>query len=547
MSPEQAAGRRAILDHRTDIYSLGATLYELLTLRPVFPGRDRQELLRRIAEEEPAAPRRVDASIPRDLETVILRAMAKDAAGRYATAQELAEDLERFLADQPIRARRPSPLGRVAKWARRHRAAVATAAILIAVAAALGGLLLWREQQHKIETLNQAKEARERYQEGFLLNFFAMTDDFSMEAMGRVSQALYGKTAAVDYYNRAKKYYQAVIAQTQGDPAMRSITAQAHRRVGFCLMLVKDPAAVASYRSAIELFERLAAESPRDIRLRSNLAGTFQDLATFQMWSGDFKQAEGSLRRSVDEWRRLAMDNPNESSVLYSVATMEVVLVQSLQAQGRGDEATRVAGDAIEFLAGLRDRPPRSLGRGKVLAGAFVGLGTGLVGTGLRREAEHALERGLEMASADGTLNNNLAWLLVEDPGQPPHDPSRAVELAERAVADDENNAGFWNTLGVARYRAGDLDGAEKALKTSMEKNGGGDPNDWLFLAMLEHRRGNPAKAREWLHRSVGWIDARKGDRGPGDEAVRRARAEAEALLGGGAPQAAAGPAGVTR
>ena len=83
MSPEQAAGKRTILDHRTDIYSLGVTLYEALTLRPAFPGTDRQELLRQIAELEPPLPGRVNRDIPSDLETIVLKSMAKEPEGRY--------------------------------------------------------------------------------------------------------------------------------------------------------------------------------------------------------------------------------------------------------------------------------------------------------------------------------------------------------------------------------------------------------------------------------------------------------------------------------
>ena len=87
------------------------TLYELLTLRPAFDGRDHQELLRQIALDEPVSPRRLNPAVPRDLETIVLKAMAKDPSSRYATAQELAADLRRFLDDQPILARRPWPLG----------------------------------------------------------------------------------------------------------------------------------------------------------------------------------------------------------------------------------------------------------------------------------------------------------------------------------------------------------------------------------------------------------------------------------------------------
>jgi len=121
MSPEQASGDRRVLDAHTDIYSLGVTLYELVTLRPAFPGEDRQRLLQQIANDDPPPPRDVNPLIPRDLETIVLKAMAKEPSQRYAVAQEFADDLQHFLADEPIRARRPSLADRATKWALRHR------------------------------------------------------------------------------------------------------------------------------------------------------------------------------------------------------------------------------------------------------------------------------------------------------------------------------------------------------------------------------------------------------------------------------------------
>jgi eukaryotic-like serine/threonine-protein kinase len=137
MSPEQALAQRVAVDHRTDIYSLGATLYELLTLEPAFAGRDRQELLRQIAFEEPRRPRQLNKAIPLELETIVLKALEKNPAERYGTAQELAEDLERFLKDEPIRAKRPSLVQRARKWARRHRPVVASGLVATAVVVAI--------------------------------------------------------------------------------------------------------------------------------------------------------------------------------------------------------------------------------------------------------------------------------------------------------------------------------------------------------------------------------------------------------------------------
>jgi len=139
----------------SDIYALGATLYELLTRRPVFEGEDRLELLRRISVEEPPAPRRIDPSIPRDLDTIVRKAMAKEPDERYATARDLADDLGRFLENRPILARAPGTIDRATKWGRRHKPAVAGAAlVLFLIIIGLGGAAFWWNgvlHRHNIE------------------------------------------------------------------------------------------------------------------------------------------------------------------------------------------------------------------------------------------------------------------------------------------------------------------------------------------------------------------------------------------------------------
>ena len=160
MSPEQALAKRIVVDHRTDVYSLGATLYEMLTLQPVFTGQDRQELLRQIAFEEPKSPRKLNKAIPEELEIIVLKAMAKNPAERYDTAQDLADDLRRFLEDRPIRARRPTLVQRAAKWSRRHKpivwsAAISTFLLLFAglVGLSIGNVLITKERDAKDQAL----------------------------------------------------------------------------------------------------------------------------------------------------------------------------------------------------------------------------------------------------------------------------------------------------------------------------------------------------------------------------------------------------------
>jgi serine/threonine protein kinase len=137
MSPEQALAKRVVVDHRTDIYSLGATLYELLTLEPVFKGHDRQELLRQIAFDDPMPARRLNGRIPRDLETIVSTALAKAPDHRYASAKDMAEDFRLFLNDQPIKARPEGVIRWLWRKSSRH-----PASLMLGLTAILTSLVL---------------------------------------------------------------------------------------------------------------------------------------------------------------------------------------------------------------------------------------------------------------------------------------------------------------------------------------------------------------------------------------------------------------------
>jgi tetratricopeptide (TPR) repeat protein len=158
-SPEQVTAGRIPLDHRTDVYSLGATLYELLTLQPPFTGKQRDQVLAQIVQKEPKAPRKLNKKVPLDLETICLKALEKDPDRRYQTAGQMAEDLRRYVNRFAIAARRAGPVHRLVKWARRHPAVAASlGCLLVAVGVAFAfAYQAHRAEQRRLEEQQQAR------------------------------------------------------------------------------------------------------------------------------------------------------------------------------------------------------------------------------------------------------------------------------------------------------------------------------------------------------------------------------------------------------
>lgn len=164
-SPEQLGGQRVVLDHRTDLYSLGATFYEFVTLRPVFSASTRHGLFQQVLNQDPVRPRAIDRTIPPELETILLKLLSKSPEERYASAQELVDDLRRFLHDEPIRARPPSLLERTRKWGRRHPAYIGAAVVVMFVVLVISGISNWLVTQANTRTRTALAAERQRAEE----------------------------------------------------------------------------------------------------------------------------------------------------------------------------------------------------------------------------------------------------------------------------------------------------------------------------------------------------------------------------------------------
>jgi serine/threonine-protein kinase len=158
MSPEQAEGRLDLLEPRSDVYALGAVLYEILTGQPPFVGNDSVSLLKQVATAPPAPPRKRLSGIPAALDAICLKALAKVPSDRYRSARDLGQDIQRWLADEPVEAYREPVRARVGRWRRRHPTVVAVAALVV-VAAAAGAYWVKQARDRQALRIAQAEAA----------------------------------------------------------------------------------------------------------------------------------------------------------------------------------------------------------------------------------------------------------------------------------------------------------------------------------------------------------------------------------------------------
>jgi serine/threonine protein kinase len=304
MAPEQFQGK---YDARSDIYSLGLTLYELLTLQPAFKDTSRARLIRQITQEEPVRPRKINPSIPRDLETIVLKAIARDADRRYQSARDLHNDLQLFLEDRPIHARRISHLVRLGRWCRRNPAVAGLTALalcllwLVAVVATVGYIHTrdalegeTQQRQRARDALEGETQQRQRAEKTSRLALEVLEEIFQQLAPERVvavseltfvsvdgqevevtlQPALSPETAAL--LEKLLAFYDRLAEQGNNDSKVRQQAAKANRRVGdIRLHLGQTEQAVEAYQRAAFLSRELARQHPEEVKLQVELAGVY--------------------------------------------------------------------------------------------------------------------------------------------------------------------------------------------------------------------------------------------------------------------------------
>jgi serine/threonine protein kinase len=363
MPPEQAAGKNEEVGVRSDVYSLGAILYQLLTGSPPFRSASVAQTIQQVLHNEPAAPRVLNPNVPPDLETICLKCLQKEPGRRYHSAQELADELDRFLEGKPIQARPIGPLARTWRWCRRNPLVASLSAAALTLLLVLLGASAWynvqisRAKAESDEFLRQAEEAVDEL-------FVEVSDNTLLNQPGM--QPLREKLL-----RRALAYYRRFLAERGDDPALQDRVAQTQFRIGLITEAIESrERAVASYEAARQRQERLVAQSPRDAARVEALGKTLNALGAARHRLRRFDAARQAYDDAVAVRKRLLRLAPHAAEHQRTLANSYMNL--GLLAQDMGDivEALRQFETAQklrrEFLdAGRDDRALRSdLGKG---------------------------------------------------------------------------------------------------------------------------------------------------------------------------------------
>jgi serine/threonine-protein kinase len=457
MSPEQAEGDLEHLGPRSDVYSLGATLYYLLTSRPPLEG-DIGEVLRAVQRGAFPPPRRHDATIDRALEAVCLKAMALRPEDRYATPRALAEDIERWMADEPVSAyREPMPL-RMTRWGRRHRPLVAGVAVLL-IAALVGltaGTILLGRANARTEAQRRLAEANYlKAEANFRKAREAVDEYFTKVSESKLLNVPGLQPLRKDLLESARRYYEQFLHDRGTDNSVRAEAAEAWYRLGFVAAEVATQSEAAkALQEAVTMYEALAREHPAEPRYSYKLAMALNDLGNREHYLGLYSDALRTQERSLAIRRRVAQENPD---VLEYQKELGIGLMNcggQKQSAGRLAEAMPLyeeAGDLYERL--VRKHPEVADYRFR-LSSVFLRIGVvheysgrtdqALLAAGKARDL---LEGAVRDDPANLSFQYSLAWTWrwigqihhrrTDRPAEAIPYYRRAIELLERLVREN--------------------------------------------------------------------------------------------------------------
>jgi serine/threonine-protein kinase len=541
MSPEQARGDLEHLGPASDVYSMGASLYCLLSGRPPQEGDDIGEILNKVQRGEFPRPRQFDPSIDKALEAVCLKAMALKSDDRYARPRQLAEDVERWMADEPVTAyREPAPV-RLARWARRHRPLVAGAAALLlaSVVGLTAGTVVLGRANARIE------EQRLRAEANFKKAREAVDDYFTKVSESKLLNVPGLQPLRRELLESAGKYYQEFLRDRGDDPTVRAEAAESRYRLGFITHHIgSQTQALEHLQKSAALYEALARDHPDEVRYPYKLAMCLNDIGRQHLHLGSATEALKALERATalrEEVIRRASTVPEyQKELAISYANLGVLYGNQGQPE-RALASMRKARGLYERL--IRDHPDVADYQSRLIH-VDMTLAQPQADTGRVEEGLESLRRGLAAAErlvrehpSELAYADRLVWCLwglgqmqLREAGRPEEALAtyrRLLELAERLGRENpsahlyrQHRAEALGRIGQIEARLGRANEARSALERACDLGQEylrDDPtNFWvqdslayasMALGRLCREASREAEAGELLRRAYGLFE----------------------------------------
>jgi serine/threonine protein kinase/Flp pilus assembly protein TadD len=398
MAPERFRGEA---DARSDVYALGLTLFEMLALEPAFAAEERARLIDKILHEEPPNPRQLDSRIPRDLETIVLKAMAREPSDRYATALELAEDLRRYLADRPILARRASTVERARRWCRRNPVVTGLLTAVFLAMTAGTAVSTWQAMR----ATRAQKLARDRLgeAESNLLLARQAVDEMYTQVADELAAQPHMQLFERSVLEKALRFYQQFAQRKSGDPAIQRETAAALLRVSTIQnTLGRYRQARQACEETIVALEKLAAALPIDPQRRWLQAKAHSLHGGILDAQGRGPQAEKAHRQALAVWNELAAHYPDDLEYRSGLAASHLVLAGALIAHPR--ESEQALREAVKLYETLVTKRSERTDFQAALSNSYYSLGHFLSSIARLPEAEIAFRRAIDILDSSSRL-----------------------------------------------------------------------------------------------------------------------------------------------
>jgi serine/threonine-protein kinase len=514
MAPEQAEGRADLLDARTDVYGLGAVLYEVLTGQPPFRGADTTAVLRQVVHDAPLPPRTLVPGVPRALQSVCLKALAKKPADRYATALELAGEVKRWLADEPVAAYRDPLTTRLTRWGRRHRTLAAVLAV--ALVAVLGGLaVVLAVQSRANDQLSAKNEELARQQDEVEARFEMAQKAIATFHTGVSEDALLKnenlRELRTKLLKQAAGFYADLEKLLAGktDAKSRKLLAEGYFQLGTLTEKIGDrKQALAVQRQALALWRQLAGNpgAAGGAEARLEVARTLRVIGILTGDTGDMTGALSAFEEERDLAAALEADAPSDA-VRAQLASGHNSIGQMLSAKGKPAEALAALERGRAIRQQLADANPTVTQHQQDLAQSHGNIGVVLERMGKLAEALAAYEQARTIRQKLAEANPTVTQLQAEL-AQSHSDVGSWLErnnkLAE-ALAALEQGRMIWQRLAdanpaVTQYQA-DLAVSHNNIGVVLERMG--KPTE--AAAVYEQARAIEQKLVEANPNSIGF------------------------------------------